>query len=161
MSKAILSIGTNMGDRLGGIRRACRMLHDLVGPILKSSDIFETSPWGVNEQQRYMNACVIIDTELSPEALLKVLKGIEESMGRLKRERWMEREIDIDILLYDDRIVMGSDLVIPHALMHERAFVLYPLSTIAPDLVHPILSVSVREMLQCVDSAGIVRITGI
>lgn len=161
MNSAVLCIGANMGDRLGSIRKACRMLNELAGSIVKSSDIFETPPWGAGAQRRFMNACAVIDTELTPGALLNILKEIEQSMGRVKRERWMEREIDIDILLYNDCIVMESELAIPHELMHERAFVLFPLSTIAPDLIHPKLGVSVSKMLQSVDCADIVRIAGV
>ena len=161
VNRVALGIGANIGDRLGSIRRARRMLHDLAGAIAGQSDVYETAPWGESGQPRFMNACVVLDTGLAPLALLDVIKGIEESMGRVKRARWMEREIDIDILLYNDSVIMSSELTVPHPFMHERAFVLLPLSAIAPDWLHPKLHVSARDMLKSLDCGDIVRIAGI
>ena len=161
MNRAALSLGANIGDRLGSIRRACAMLDRLAGTVVLRSDVYETEPWGVITQRLFMNACVVIETVLEPEALLDVTKKIESDIGRVERGRWADREIDIDILLYGSELFTNDKLTIPHILMHERPFVLYPLESIAPEWVHPKLNLTVSKMRQALDCSDIIRITGI
>ncbi|MDR1885020.1 MAG: 2-amino-4-hydroxy-6-hydroxymethyldihydropteridine diphosphokinase [Synergistaceae bacterium] len=159
MSRAALGLGSNKGDRLANVRRAVAMTRERIGAVTAVSDVFETPPWGVAVQPRFLNACLVVETELPPHGLLSGLKEIENDMGRLKRGKWGPREIDLDILLYDDVQMSDSDLVIPHPYMHERAFVLLPLSEIAPDWRHPASGLLASEMLEKNNADGIIRIT--
>ncbi|MDR3354180.1 MAG: 2-amino-4-hydroxy-6-hydroxymethyldihydropteridine diphosphokinase [Synergistaceae bacterium] len=161
MNTAAVGIGSNKGDRLANIRTAVSMTRERVGTVTAVSDVFETPPWGVALQPRFLNACMIVEAEISPRALLAKLKEIENDMGRLKRGKWGPREIDLDILFFDDIRTNEADLVIPHPYMHDRAFVLLPLSKIAPDWIHPALGMRVSELLQNITAEGIIRITSI
>jgi 2-amino-4-hydroxy-6-hydroxymethyldihydropteridine diphosphokinase len=159
MTKVALGLGTNKGDRLFNIRRAVAIIAERVGSVLVRSDVFETPPWGVHAQPRFLNACILAGVELPPQELLAKIKEIERDMGRQKNGRWGPREIDVDILLYNDmRAVKDPNLSIPHPHMRERAFVLLPLAEIAPGWIHPTSGLSVSELLKRIDSGGILRI---
>ncbi|MDR3332649.1 MAG: 2-amino-4-hydroxy-6-hydroxymethyldihydropteridine diphosphokinase [Synergistaceae bacterium] len=159
MSRVAVGLGSNKGDRLANIRRALKLIRERAGVVVAASDVFETPPWGVAVQPRFLNACVLVDVELPPHDLLAKFKEIEYDMGRLKKGgRWGPREIDIDILLYDDVRINDKDLTIPHQYMHERAFVLMPLSEIATELTHPASGLSISDLLAASDSEGIIRI---
>jgi 2-amino-4-hydroxy-6-hydroxymethyldihydropteridine diphosphokinase len=159
MSRAAVGLGSNKGDRLANVRTAVSLTREQVGRVTAVSDVFETPPWGVALQPRFLNACMIVEAELEPHGLLRKLKEMESDMGRLKKGKWGPREIDLDILLYDDVRIEDPILTIPHPYMHERAFVLLPLSEIAPDWVHPTTGLTVLELLKKNDSDGIIRIT--
>lgn len=133
MIRAALGLGSNLGDRLGMLRSALRSLQRGGITILAASDVYETPPWGVTDQPLFLNACVVVATELSPEDLLLFLKETERTLGREEGPRWGPRAIDLDILLYDDLLMDSPALSIPHLRLHERAFVLRPLADIAPD----------------------------
>ncbi len=109
--------------------------------------VYETPPWGYNDQPAFLNQVVEVQTELEPEDLLAKLKGIENNLGRVKNFRYGPRCIDIDILFYGDRVYQSDALTIPHPFLAERAFVLVPLNDVAPDFIHPILKISVSELL--------------
>ena len=136
MMVCALALGSNMGGRLDNMRRAVALMKPL-GEITKRSAVYETPPWGVKEQPRFLNACVLLETDEPPKILLEKLKEIERTVGRVERERWGPREIDIDILTYGEEIINDGELTIPHPMMHERAFVLIPLSEIVPDIKIP------------------------
>ncbi len=121
--------------------------------IRKCSSMHETEAWGVKDQPRFINMAVEAETDVSPEELLTLIKRIESDMGRLPEKKWGPRLIDIDILMYDNIVMNGGDLSIPHPLMHERKFVLVPLSEIAPQKVHPVLRRTIRELLGRIASA--------
>lgn len=110
------------------------------------SPFYRTEPVGVEGQDPYVNGVVCVDTDLSAGTLLKRLLEIEADMGRVRRKKWDARVIDLDILLFGSRIIQKPDLVVPHPLMHLRRFVLTPLLQIAPDLIHPVLYKSIREL---------------
>ncbi|MEW8958594.1 MAG: 2-amino-4-hydroxy-6-hydroxymethyldihydropteridine diphosphokinase [Moorella sp. (in: firmicutes)] len=135
---AYLGLGSNLGDREDQLLQALSLLAGVEGIEVEGrSSWYETSPVGKMDQEWYLNGVVRIRTTLSPRALLDAVLGIEERMGRVRRERWGPRNIDIDILIYDGLIVDEPDLKIPHPRLLERAFTLIPLAEIAPELVLP------------------------
>ena len=149
-----IALGTNLGERLGNLRAAIEsMLPEVV--VLAELHVYETPPWGVEDQPAFLNMVVKAGTGLEPKPLLTYLKQIEAQLGREESVRWGPRLIDLDILFYDDLIIDTPPLVIPHPRLHERAFVLVPLVDIAPDYVHPVFGQSVRELLVRVNTKGI------
>jgi 2-amino-4-hydroxy-6-hydroxymethyldihydropteridine diphosphokinase len=116
--------------------------------VVSRSSLYETAPVGETDQPPFLNNAVGVETVLSPRELLAVIKEIEKIIGRTPTYRWGPREIDIDILLYDDLVINEPGLTIPHPRMHERAFVLVPLSEIAPIAVHPVLGKSIGTLCE-------------
>jgi len=157
MTLCLIALGGNMGNRLGNLRRAAGELA-FVARIILRSGVYETPPWGVGSQPRFLNACLSIETDMKPRELLAAVKGVELAMGRVSREHWGPREIDIDILTHGDISLNEEDLVIPHPLMYERSFVLVPLADIAPDWKHPVTGESLSGLLQKTGRDGIVKI---
>ena len=147
MSIVYIGIGSNLGNREKNCRQAVELLENKGILIKKKSSLYETEPWGIRDQPLFFNMAIEIETELKPEELLEVLQAVETEIGREKTFKWGPRIIDLDILLYDDIILREETLTIPHPLMHERDFVLRPLSEIAPDMKHPILQLSIGELL--------------
>ena len=146
MIEAYVGLGSNLGDRLANLAAAVGFLAREPGFVLRAvSHAYESEPIGP-PQPGYLNAVAQIGTLLSPRATLLRLQAIEERMGRIRRERWGSREIDLDLLLYGDREVAETGLQIPHPLLEGRAFALVPLAEIAPDAVHPVSSLSAREL---------------
>jgi 2-amino-4-hydroxy-6-hydroxymethyldihydropteridine diphosphokinase len=154
MQTIYLGLGSNLGDRAANLRAAIRALGPEVS-VLSESAVYETPPWGVEDQPGFLNMAVKAETDLAPTALRDHVKRIERELGRQPTYHWGPRLIDIDILLYGDRIVDEPGLIIPHAQMHKRPFVLVPLESIAPDEVHPALGLSIRQLLAHVDTTGI------
>ena len=148
MSIVYISIGANLGDRKASCLSSIEILKKKGIVIRKISSLYETEPWGVENQPKFLNMAIEIETGLTPENLLVLLKNIEKEIGREQTHKWGPRTIDLDILLYNDLIMYGENLKIPHPYMHERDFVLRPLLEIAPDIKHPVLQVTVRELLQ-------------
>lgn len=149
-----LALGTNLGDRLANLRTAVDALPPGAA-VLKKSRVYETPPWGYEDQPAFLNMVLQGETQLAPEALLKHVKDLEAKLGREASFRWGPRLIDIDILFYDDLVLDTPTLTIPHPRLQERAFVLVPLAEIAPDLMHPRLKKTVRQLTSSVDRTGI------
>jgi 2-amino-4-hydroxy-6-hydroxymethyldihydropteridine diphosphokinase len=149
-----LALGSNLGDRAANLRAALNLLPPQV-TVLAESNIYETPPWGITDQPAFLNMVVRAETFLSPLELLKHLKDIEIRLGRVPAARYGPRLIDLDILFYSDLIIDSPPLVIPHPRLHERAFVLVPLAELAPEMRHPVLGRTVRELLANIDTAGI------
>ncbi|MCD6518948.1 MAG: 2-amino-4-hydroxy-6-hydroxymethyldihydropteridine diphosphokinase [Anaerolineae bacterium] len=147
MKQVFLGLGANLGSRERNIHQAITKLEEKGNRVLSLSPLYETEPWGIKEQPRFLNAACLIETPYSPQALLKVLKTIEKEMGRVPTVRYGPRPIDLDILFYDMLCLCSSDLIIPHPGTLERATVLVPLADIAPHLKHPLTEQSISEHL--------------
>lgn len=154
-----LGLGSNLGDRLGNLRRALTMLAEVASIEIVSS-VYETLPWGMQEQPLFLNAVCRVRTFLSPEHLLEELHRIEKALGRQRGERWGPRPVDLDILFYDELVLDTPELIVPHPLLHERAFVLVPLAEVAPRLYHPRMGKTVAELLQAAPDRTGVRLYG-
>ena len=156
--RVFLSIGSNIGPRVANCTRAIELLAVQRRIFLvRKSPFYETSAWGKEDQPPFINCVVEVETNLEPLRLLDNLKKIESNMGRGPSERWGPRVIDLDIIFYGDRIVETRGLTIPHPHAHERGFVLIPLCCIAPDLVHPKLKKTVRELAGILKDTGVLR----
>jgi 2-amino-4-hydroxy-6-hydroxymethyldihydropteridine diphosphokinase len=149
MATVYLGLGTNVGDRLAQLRAALSAL----APE-KCSSVYETEPWGVIDQARFLNLCCRISTPLAPEALHAVMKSLEQELGRQPGgQRWGPRLIDIDLLCYDNLTLQTERLTIPHPRIQDRAFVLKPLAELAPSLRIPGLDGTVAELLTAIPDA--------
>ena len=141
MVQAYLGLGSNIGDRKQQLLKAIDLIGNIKGiKVTKQSSIYETAPIGYTDQPNFLNLCLEIETELSPQQLLKHCLDIEQQLHRVREIRWGPRTLDIDILLYSDNIIETDNLSIPHPRMQERAFVLIPLNDIASDKKDPRLN---------------------
>jgi 2-amino-4-hydroxy-6-hydroxymethyldihydropteridine diphosphokinase len=145
MSEVCLGLGSNLGDKRASILRALDLLAE-AGRLIETSSLYKTEPVGYKDQDWFLNCAVKLETRQSPRQLLDLLQSIEGRLGRKERIKNGPRTIDLDILFYDNLVARESGLVIPHPRMHERLFVLAPLREIAPELVHPVLNKTVREL---------------
>lgn len=128
-----LALGSNLGDRHGNIAKAIQKIGELIGDVVRQSTLLETEPWGFDSNNRFVNGCVCVKTDLSPRELLQMTQLIEQELGRTIKStdgKYHDRTIDIDILIYDDITVDEPDLKIPHPLMQDRDFVMVPLKEI-------------------------------
>jgi 2-amino-4-hydroxy-6-hydroxymethyldihydropteridine diphosphokinase len=143
-------MGSNLGDRAGQIDRALTRIGSFPGTtVLAVSSLLENEPIGMDgEAGMFLNLAVKIATTLSSHALLHELQTVEKELGRTRSGKPQPRTIDLDILLYGDRIISSDELIIPHPLMQERRFVLQPLAEIAPDAVHPVLQMTIAGLLE-------------
>ena len=152
-----LALGTNLGDRMANLKQAISSLTPQLD-VKAKSQVYETPPWGFEDQPKFLNQVVKAKTYLDPESLLKHLKRLEVALGRQESFVNGPRLIDIDILFYDDLVLNKPSLVIPHPRLHERGFVLLPLMDIAPDLVHPVHKKTVSEMAASCNAEGIEKV---
>ncbi len=149
MAGVFLSLGSNLGDRLAYIRSAINELEkEEKIKLLKFSSVYNTQPWGKKLKNDFLNCVLKISTDLSPIILLQKLKQIEKKVGRKNNRKWSNREIDIDILFYDNLIFLSKYLIIPHPEIPNRRFILVPLSEIAKNFIHPTLQQSISNLLK-------------
>ncbi|MGX5816965.1 2-amino-4-hydroxy-6-hydroxymethyldihydropteridine diphosphokinase [Chitinophaga lutea] len=148
MNTAILLIGGNMGDRVRHLQEAVALIGRKAGKVTMESALYETAPWGGVDQPDYLNQALKIETPLQAPALLELLLSIEREIGRIRRTKWGARVIDIDLLFYNNEVITLPQLKIPHPQLQNRRFVLEPLNEIVPGWMHPILQLTVAQLLE-------------
>ena len=149
MSLVYLSLGSNMGDRESILDLAIKEIGKRIGNVTKVSSKYETEPWGFISDNKFLNMAVEVKTELTPYEISEKVHKIEGDLGRTRTNNatgYEDRVIDIDILMIDNIVSEEKDLTLPHPKMHLREFVIFPLSEIAPDIIHPISGVSIEEL---------------
>lgn len=171
---AYLGLGTNLGERRKNLEKAAELLfrspsgplnHGRLKPAchlqpLRSSSVYETAPWGYANQPDFLNCVLEVETGLTSDQLLDITQGVEREMGREWSLRYGPRVIDVDILFYGAITIEQANLQIPHPRLHQRAFVLAPLAELAPELTHPVLGLTVLEMMTEVDGKSGVKLWG-
>lgn len=159
MNKVFLITGGNIGDRKKNLQIAANSIEENIGHIIKSSSIYETEAWGNTNQHAFYNQVHIVESKHTAEEIIKKILQIEKEMGRIRTIKNAARIIDIDILFFNDEIINGSALTIPHKEISNRRFVLMPLNELAPNLIHPVLQISISELLtRCKDTLHATRL---
>ena len=149
---AYIALGSNLGDKEANLRRALELLIERGVEIVKTSTFISTEPYGVTDQPQFLHGVCEVRTSLEPLELLHTLLDIEQEMGRVRLRHWGERNIDLDLLLYEDVVMDIPQLKLPHPDMQNRDFVLLPLAEIAPELVHPTLQKTISELVICLSA---------
>ncbi|MBL4862458.1 MAG: 2-amino-4-hydroxy-6-hydroxymethyldihydropteridine diphosphokinase [Crocinitomicaceae bacterium] len=154
-----LSLGSNLGDRFLHLSNALQQIEQRIGEITRTSSVFETPPYGFEADTNFLNMCLGVTTQLTPEEVLVETQQIEIALGRKEKSKhstYSSRTIDLDIILYNSLIITLPELTIPHPRFHERRFVLEPLSEIAPDQVDPVSEKSIKTLhSECIDESPI------
>ncbi len=154
-----ISLGSNQNNPKLQIQKANEVIEDLIGKIKMASDLYETKAWGHSDQPNFMNQVIKVETNLPPILLMRKLLKIEKELGRIRKEKWGPRIIDLDLLFYDDLILNSKLLKLPHPRLHERKFVLVPLLELNPFYFHPIFRQTIRELLGwCQDDLEVKRL---
>jgi 2-amino-4-hydroxy-6-hydroxymethyldihydropteridine diphosphokinase len=148
MEEAYLLLGSNLGDSKKYLSDAIIQITDLVGEPSGKSSLYQTASWGKTNQPDFINQVIRVQTNLEPQQLLTTILVIEENLGRKRTEKWGSRTIDIDLLFYGSQIIREENLVVPHPFLHERRFTLLPLLELNPDLVHPVLNQTIKQLYQ-------------
>lgn len=146
---AYLLLGGNLGDRKKNLELAIQLLNDEAGKVSAISSIYETAAWGIAEQPDFLNQAIRLETSLSALELLDKMLEIEKKLGRIRKEKWGERLIDIDLILFDEEIInIENRLQVPHPHMQNRKFVMKPLAEIAPNAYHPVLKKTISDIFE-------------
>jgi 2-amino-4-hydroxy-6-hydroxymethyldihydropteridine diphosphokinase len=163
MHRVFMGIGGNLGDKRLNFKKVHLLIEKELGRIVQKSSVYETSPWGFPAKKNFWNQVVQVETLLEPEELLAGIKQIEDSFGRKRQPGYyLSREMDIDVIYFDDRIIKTEDLIIPHPLLAKRLFVLIPLAEIASEFQHPVLKQSNKQLLEsCNDTSKITKIISV
>jgi len=153
----ILHLGSNIGDRIGHLKRAITLIGEKIGSVEQESGYYETEAWGEMEQDDFINQGISLQSTRSAEEILKEILSIEEQMGRLRLKKWGPRIIDIDLIFYGETILASDELTLPHPRLHLRNFVLIPLLELIPDFIHPEFKKSIEELyLECRDESAVI-----
>ena len=157
MHQYYLHLGSNRGEKKQMIEKAIEAIDTRIGKITAKSSFYETEPWGLKDQEDFLNMALCTVTDKSPEEVFTLTKDIETSIGGVKETRWGPRSIDIDILYCDDLILQTETLTIPHKELYNRNFVLIPLMEIAGDFIDPVMKISVEEIYdECKDDGEVI-----
>lgn len=162
MAQAYIGMGSNLGKREDFLRRATALLAERGGELVALSSFYQTRAWGMDNAPDFLNAVLLLKTDLEPEALLELMLELEQELGRVrsKSDGYENRSIDLDLLFYDDLVLETEDLSLPHPAIAKRRFVLEPLTELAPELQHPSLNQSMEELLHaCTDETAIEKWT--
>jgi len=152
MVKVYIGVGSNLGDRRANCLEAIEHLKKRGIHVIRQSSMIETEPWGVEDQPQFINMVIEAETDFSPQELIRKLKECEQVMGRIRSHRWGPRLIDLDILFYDDLVLETEELKIPHPEVQNREFVLRPMCELAPEMKHPVLRKSIRELFEALEN---------
>lgn len=147
INSVYLLIGGNLGDRIINLATCRKLIEAMIGKIIKVSSVYETASWGIADQPKFLNQVLFVKTKFSPVETIQLIHGIENKMGRIRTQKNASRDIDIDILFFNDAVVRQQHLTIPHPEIQNRKFVLIPLHEIAPGLIHPVFKRTVNELL--------------
>lgn len=160
MVTSYILLGSNMGDRANYLNQATELIAKDIGSVVHKSCIYESEPWGYNDATSYYNRLLQIESNYAAQNLLKACLSIEDELGRVRNsDQYEARTIDIDVLFFGDEVINTVDLIVPHPRIKERRFVLEPLNEIAPELMHPVLSKKVKELLKvCTDTSWVKRL---
>ncbi len=158
--KIYLLIGGNIGDRFFYLEKASQMIAQKIGRVLRTSSIYESEPWGFDDEQQFLNMAVEVESDIQPAAVLSKIHEIEADLGRVRSgEGYQSRTIDIDILFYGRWIIIQKDLVVPHKHLPSRRFALAPMQELVPEMKHPILGSSMDTLLsKCKDKGAIKKL---
>jgi 2-amino-4-hydroxy-6-hydroxymethyldihydropteridine diphosphokinase len=144
---AYLLLGGNLGDREANLKKAIELLNDKIGNVIAISSLYETAAWGKTDQPAFLNQAVSLRTRLTALEVLEHALNIEQELGRVRKDKWGERLIDIDLILFGDEIINIPDkLQVPHPHMQDRKFVMEPLAEIAPEVIHPLLGETMLDI---------------
>lgn len=144
--EAYIALGSNLGNLEDNLNTAIKNIKEQGIEVLAVSDYISTEPYGVTDQPQFLNAVIKVATTLEPLALLRTILGIENKMGRVRKRHWGERNIDLDLIFYEDVVMDTDELKLPHPDMQNRDFVLVPMAQIAPDVVHPVFNKTMAEL---------------
>ncbi|MGC4104491.1 2-amino-4-hydroxy-6-hydroxymethyldihydropteridine diphosphokinase [Ferruginibacter sp.] len=161
MSVVYLLLGSNMGDSRKQLQKARKNIEQLIGPISRSSALYQTAAWGNNHQPDFLNQVVIVHTTLTPATTMQTILAIEKKMGRIRTVKNAPRIVDIDIIFFNKHIIHTTELTVPHPQLQHRRFVLVPLNQLSPNLKHPVLHKTIHQLLRiCKDPLTVHKISG-
>jgi len=153
---AFLLTGSNLGNRLQNLSQAHYFIAQELGSIVTASSIYQTAPWGLENQEAFLNQVLKLETTLLPNELLEAVLTIEKKMGRVRQQHWGSRLIDIDMLFFNEEIITTEVLTLPHPYLHQRNFVLVPMAEISPYWQHPIYGRTIEELVEeCGDALAV------